>query len=345
MAYIISPVLGMKLADPTTIQAFVTTDVNADFLALENGIVADRVRLSALETFEGVVNAGVARGTLADYKVATPAALQALANMVAGDTAVMAGDGTNFTQAVFQYTGAKWAAPVVQFTSAAGAMAAFTTYLLLGTNTNLLQTGGTGILNGLVPVQYGANGWQKLGLVRPTANPPTTGGSTIINDDGSLTCTFTGAGTVTPANYFASTNPYDTDDYDVEINGSGSASTYTLKLANAGVVDPATTTYDTFGTSFAQTGVPTAATALATSQWFLSNNVAVVRFDATIELKHPALAVPTTGELRATAVVTANTAKNKLLLSCDNNANTAFDAFQVIVSAACVVNIKVKPRA
>ena len=39
----------MQLADPTTVQAFITADVNSNFLALENGIVADRVRISALE--------------------------------------------------------------------------------------------------------------------------------------------------------------------------------------------------------------------------------------------------------------------------------------------------------
>jgi hypothetical protein len=42
--------LGMKLADPTTIQQFETTQVNANFQALENAILADRGRLDAAET-------------------------------------------------------------------------------------------------------------------------------------------------------------------------------------------------------------------------------------------------------------------------------------------------------
>ena len=51
MAYLApTPVLGMKLADPATVQAFETVEVNADFMLLENGIKADRVRLAARET-------------------------------------------------------------------------------------------------------------------------------------------------------------------------------------------------------------------------------------------------------------------------------------------------------
>lgn len=47
--YITTPVLGMLLADPLTVQAFETTVVNGNFLALENGIANDRVRISAVE--------------------------------------------------------------------------------------------------------------------------------------------------------------------------------------------------------------------------------------------------------------------------------------------------------
>ena len=51
MAYTISPVLGMQLPDPLTIQAFETTVVNSDFLAIDTAIGADRTRLTALELY------------------------------------------------------------------------------------------------------------------------------------------------------------------------------------------------------------------------------------------------------------------------------------------------------
>lgn len=44
-----TPDLGLELADPATIQAFETPNVNSNFLKLEAGIVDDRVRLSDAE--------------------------------------------------------------------------------------------------------------------------------------------------------------------------------------------------------------------------------------------------------------------------------------------------------
>lgn len=49
MAYIVTPDLGLELADPSTVQPFETPNVNSNFLTLEAGVVADRVRLSAIE--------------------------------------------------------------------------------------------------------------------------------------------------------------------------------------------------------------------------------------------------------------------------------------------------------
>lgn len=64
MAYITTPDLGLELADPTTIQAFETTNVNSNFLLLEAGIVADRVRLTAAEGDITALEAqGAIRGT------------------------------------------------------------------------------------------------------------------------------------------------------------------------------------------------------------------------------------------------------------------------------------------
>lgn len=96
MAYIVSPALGMSLADPTTIQNFETSVVNNNFLALENGIVADRVRLVALEALPGALATPTlyARGQNADFLVVDPAALDAVTTATIGDAAWMTTPGT-----------------------------------------------------------------------------------------------------------------------------------------------------------------------------------------------------------------------------------------------------------
>lgn len=96
MAYIVSPALGMNLADPTTIQNFETPVVNNNFLALENGIVADRVRLTSLEALPPALATPTlyARGQSADFLVVDPAALDAVTTASIGDRAWMTTPGT-----------------------------------------------------------------------------------------------------------------------------------------------------------------------------------------------------------------------------------------------------------
>lgn len=96
MAYIVSPTLGMQLADPTTIQNFETPVVNNNFLALESGIVADRVRLVALEALPPALATPTlyARGQSADWLVVDAAALTALDKATVGDVAWVTTPGT-----------------------------------------------------------------------------------------------------------------------------------------------------------------------------------------------------------------------------------------------------------
>ena len=88
MAYITTPDLGLELADPMTIQAFETTNVNSNFLLLEAGIVADRVRISAEETKSATQLAGPGRGTIAQWSVASLAALDVISTAIIGDEAM-----------------------------------------------------------------------------------------------------------------------------------------------------------------------------------------------------------------------------------------------------------------
>jgi hypothetical protein len=57
VSYFVTPILSLQLANPGTGQAFETTVVNADFVAIDTGIGADRTRLSALELAKTVSTA------------------------------------------------------------------------------------------------------------------------------------------------------------------------------------------------------------------------------------------------------------------------------------------------
>lgn len=77
MAYIITP-LGMKLADPLTVQAFETVVVNANFLTLEEAIGVEKLRIDGFSD-------GAARGTRATYFVTDLDGIDAISNEVEGD--------------------------------------------------------------------------------------------------------------------------------------------------------------------------------------------------------------------------------------------------------------------
>ena len=89
MTYFITPGVGMSLATPSTAQTFETPVVNNNFILLENGILADRVRLSAGEGRTGIV---------ADLD-----ALIAIATPVSGWVRVVVEGG-----AEFEYGSGKW---------------------------------------------------------------------------------------------------------------------------------------------------------------------------------------------------------------------------------------------
>ncbi|MFZ2718177.1 MAG: hypothetical protein WAZ12_00065, partial [Candidatus Absconditicoccaceae bacterium] len=94
MGYITTPEFGMQLADPATIQAFETSVVNDNFLALENGIVVEQTRITGVVAEVDVLQAGVGRGTLTSYTVASHAALDAITTAVPGDLAYITAPGT-----------------------------------------------------------------------------------------------------------------------------------------------------------------------------------------------------------------------------------------------------------
>lgn len=97
MAYITTPDLGLELADPMTIQAFETTNVNSNFLLLEAGIVADRVRLTSTEARATALEAGAGRGDRARSVATNPTALSAISNALLGDRVRVTTPGTGIS--------------------------------------------------------------------------------------------------------------------------------------------------------------------------------------------------------------------------------------------------------
>ena len=84
MAYIVTPLYGMKLADPSTIQSFETSVVNDNFLALETGINVQKLRVDEVTAADAVRPAA---SGVAYYRVASLAALDAIATAKVGDIA------------------------------------------------------------------------------------------------------------------------------------------------------------------------------------------------------------------------------------------------------------------
>lgn len=132
MAYI-TTTLGMKLADPATVQAFETVEVNADFIILENAILADRVDIAALTN-------GVGRGSRAIYYVADLDGVALITDEIEGDLCYI--DEGNF---YLQRNDADWVQVTAgTFVDAAARDAAFAkasaAYLVAGARARLTGT-------------------------------------------------------------------------------------------------------------------------------------------------------------------------------------------------------------
>lgn len=194
----------------------------------------------------------------------------------------------------------------------------------------------------LVLMAYNGTRWQKAGLSAPTSQT-TTGGTSVINDDGSVTCTFTGAGNVILNGVFALPALYDTDDYDIEVSMSGgTANSVNFKLTAGGVVDASTTNYDWFGQTYTQAGTVTPLSTLGGANW--GGMFSSISAEIGIELRHAASAVPTYGFVHIQDVQTLGTAQHGTDLRFDHRASTVWDGIQIIVVSACTLVVKVKPR-
>lgn len=103
MSYFVTPILGLQLATPGSGQAFETTVVNADFVAIDTAIGASRTRLNAIEATPIL-------------QVADLAALNATAAVVGGLRTVNEGGAT------FIASGTGWVQQTPAFFGSAAAI-------------------------------------------------------------------------------------------------------------------------------------------------------------------------------------------------------------------------------
>jgi hypothetical protein len=283
----------------------------------------------------------VARATGAIFPTADMGTLNALTGMVSGDQATVAEGNIEFF-----YTGAAWlqtniavfatlAARDTAYARAAGAYRVVGAQCILLTSPLILmELAGTAATN-----------WQKKGLNKPSA-AVATGGTATINDDGSVTVVFTGAGNVILTNAFGALVAAATDGWDVELVAAGTASQFSWKWATAGVPDVVATNHDYYGVIFNQTGAPAASTALAGASSPISAAIAGIAFEATLQVRHAMdNTKPSRADLTYQIVTTVGSSESGFYGKIGNRANTLFDGFQIVVTAACTLTIKVKPRA
>lgn len=316
----------MKLADPTTIQAFITADVNGDFLALENGIVADRVRLSALET----LTAGANRGTGADYTPADLLALSQITTMINGDSAVVQEGGAIFSRiagAWAQETPATFGSDNARDTAYAKAAGVF---LVAGAEVRRPDQ------NGYMQV-YNGTAWvsEQSGMVPVVPTTVAGTGATATRSGASL---IAATGNVFLNGIF--TSKYNR--YKVILNGVTTvAFAPALALALAGVV--ATAKHDAIrnGVNGLTAGTAEPGQTIAGASWLLvqRSGTAASRFNAEILLSNPAVASPTDGLAAASVVSTPMTAANTNQITnsvLQHSDSTAYDGLQIPIGAGVV---------
>lgn len=272
MTYFITPVLGLTLPTPATAQTFETPVVNNNFILLENGIQADRVRITATE---------VRYGFVADLD-----ALLAVSSPVSGWIRIVAEGGASF-----EYNGSIWTQKT---------LAVFATTTL---RDSAYAKASAGYRVGSAQVRITPTGyltqwstvsstWKPLeaGLVRIPLGSIAGVGAALSADGFTVNLTaFTTTGINLPTVF---TTDFDKYRIEIDVQASTTLSLIIAQMSAAAVVDTAAN-YDVqiLSSSAAAAG---AGTTLAATSWALSNGAGAIQ-KITIELNDPALAKETAG--------------------------------------------------
>jgi hypothetical protein len=254
MSYIVTPDLGLELADPNTIQAFETTNVNSNFLLLEAGIMADRADIVAAEaaitTIEGWDVGRAGSNGYAPLLFASLATLDAFSGAVVGDRATIVSPGTGISPidliatsgsgATIEWTivgtvVAATKANLDSFISAVGVLSGTDVLFQVGGRAAALDTGVTYTFTSTAGVYRTVGG---LVPIRPTS---VAGTGVTLATDGTVTFSGSSPGTLSVNGCFTG----DFKNYLIKFEQiSASASVLGSFRLRAGGSDQASSVYD-----------------------------------------------------------------------------------------------------
>jgi len=189
-----------------------------------------------------------------------------------------------------------------------------------------------------------AAGWQRVGLVKPSAAVFSGGtGAATINDDGSVTVvtSTSSSNLLVLRDCFAPLATYGTDEFEVYVTWAGSGSPFYMRLAAAGTPDTSAN-YDYYGTANNQAGTPSNAVSAGAS-WPISDGVVATEFEGRMQFRHAnESARRTRGFMRSLAgVAPVGTSERIIQTSLNHRLGTQFDGLAIGGFAVGTLIVKV----
>jgi len=301
-------------------------------------------RLQASETEVATLRAGPGRADGAVFSVTDLPTLDAIATAKTADVAQVRSPGTGvdaifFTAISSSGSSLNWRLRHALYADTKAHLDTVTT-TIGGIANIILRPGDTAYAEDTkTTYRWSGAAWTAVavGLMAPTVNS-STGTSAVVGADNTLTLT-----AITAVVLTAFTDSF--ENYDIEISGTKAvAGTTLMRLATAGTVDPSGANHDTYGASWTQAGVTSAATVLNQATFYPGNNASSIAEEITINLSHPKVAKQTRGFVNGQLVATIGTSESKVALNIGHRQTTSFDGFQLLFSQAFTGTVKVKPR-
>lgn len=330
----------MELADPATIQAFETPVVNANFMKLENGIVADRVRITAAE---GAITTAQGKpaylSQITEFEVTDLAALDAIANAFIGDTAIMTTPGTGISQLKWEAiagSGATidWQPVRTVVADTKDHLDTFIAAVALLTADLKFEVGAYAYVTGTKLLYKFTSVAGTLSIMpQPIVPTATATGGAAVADAGTGVVTVTGSCTILDLDGI----PADATEIRLIMNATFSTALgFSLQLRAAGVVENSGSSGTTgkYDQEFhgASASTPSASPVQALTAWAFGGGA--VEQDATIVLRRVGEAVRTMGEGQFYSTQNPQTAPQVGIYGLQHRNGTTYDGIRIALSGA-----------
>ena len=318
----------MNLADPATVQAFETTVVNNNFLAIEGGFTADRNRLTTVEGRATAIEGGITSGGLFVFSVADLDALPSAGSVSEGRRLHVDSMGCDF-----QVQDGAWVqATVAVFSSTANRDTEY------AKASAVYRTQGARCQVGTRMYTYAGTKWHRDGFITPMVSS-STGTSATVDSDGIVQLTAVTAVAIEDVD----ATLFGGDEWELVIEGTSLAGAITMQLAASGSAASATGNHDFFGNGENQASTDTAVTALAQASWPVSNGQNPVEFSGAVRFRNAASASrKTRGRGHFEIVTTADTAKLLIDVAMDHRAAAAYDGVAIAFGSAFTGSLTVR---